>query len=493
VDAICDHLEAVARGEIRNLLINVPPRHMKSLAVSVFFFCWLWASRPSTRWLFASYAASLSVRDSVRCRRLIESPWYRASFGHVFKLAGDQNLKTRFDNDRQGYRLATSVGGSVTGEGGDLIVVDDPHNVREAESEVVRKGALDWWDLVMSTRANDPKTSARIIIMQRVHESDLAGHVLAQGGWEHLRLPAERDENPCRTCLGWEDPRTELGELLWPARFGTKELTTLKMQLGTYGSAGQLQQLPAPASGGMFKRAWFRYYRRGIDRVHLGDLELGLSAFQRFCTVDLATSIKTSADYTVIATWGLYRGRPEQLILLDLDRRRLEGPDIIPAILEAQKVWRTSFVGIEKTGFQLSLVQHARREGVHVREIEVDRDKVARAMGATPLMEAGQVWFPAGAAFLADLEHELLTFPAGDYDDVVDCLSAAVLQLAHAGRWSLLDLSPCEWETVRAEADPVDRGRHHLEGFLPLGGNPYVDETRGLPRPNWLRPDRFFQ
>ena len=191
LDAICDHLEAVSRREIRNLLINMPPRHMKSLAVSVFWPCWEWATWPERKWLFSSYAASLSIRDSLKCRRLIESPWYQANWGDRFQLTGDQNAKQRFENNKSGYRLATSVGGTATGEGGDRIVVDDPHNVNEAESDLVRRGVIDWWDQVMSTRLNDPKTGAKVIVMQRVHEADLAGHVLAQGGYEHLCLPAE--------------------------------------------------------------------------------------------------------------------------------------------------------------------------------------------------------------------------------------------------------------------------------------------------------------
>ncbi|NUN47679.1 MAG: phage terminase large subunit [Candidatus Brocadiae bacterium] len=500
LDAICEHLEAATRGELRSLIVNVPPRHAKSLLVSVFWPCWVWASRPSTRWLYASYAASLSVRDSLKCRRLIESPWFQRSFGHAFKLAGDQNLKTRFDNDRMGYRIATSVGGSITGEGGDFLVIDDPHNVVEGESEVIRKGVLDWHDQVFSTRANDPRTAVRVLVMQRVHESDLAGHLLRQGGWELLRLPAERDEKRCRTSIGWEDPREKEGELLWPDRFGAKEIADLKTQLGTYGSAGQLQQIPSPASGGLFKRDWFRYYERGLDKVRLGTLELGLSAFSRFCTVDLATSTKTSADYTVIATWGLYHGRPHELVLLDLDRRRLEGPDIIPAIEKAMQAWRVSYVGIEKTGFQLSLVQQARREGIPVREIETDKDKIARAMGATPHMEAGHVWFPAGAAFLGDLEHELLTFPQGDHDDMVDCLSAAVLQLAKSSGWSIFDLNTDGWERVREERDPWDerddplagyRVRNPFDGLVPPG-NPFDDFFKNTSA-RIVRPGEFYR
>src|SRR5580704_6425669 len=145
IDAIVEYLEAVTRGDIRNLLINVPPRHMKSLLVSVLWPAWEWTRHPERRWLFSSYAANLSIRDSVKCRRLIESPWYRARWGHVFTLTGDQNAKTRFDNSRSGYRLSTSVGGAVTGEGGDRIVCDDPHNVQEVDSDSVRKSTITWW------------------------------------------------------------------------------------------------------------------------------------------------------------------------------------------------------------------------------------------------------------------------------------------------------------------------------------------------------------
>ena len=214
LDAICDHLEAVTRGGLRNLVINIPPRHMKSLAVAVFWPCWEWISWPERRWLFSSYAASLSIRDSLKCRRLIESPWYQANWGDRFQLTSDQNAKQRFENNKSGYRLATSVGGAATGEGGDRIVVDDPHNVGEAESDLVRRAALDWWDQVMSTRLNDPKTGAKVIVMQRVHEADLTGHVLEQGGYELLCLPAEWEEGSTRvTSIGWSDPRSRTGRV----------------------------------------------------------------------------------------------------------------------------------------------------------------------------------------------------------------------------------------------------------------------------------------
>jgi len=241
MDAICEHLEAVVRGDITRLLINIPPRHMKSLAVAVFGPAWAWVEQPHLRWLFASYAESLSKRDSLKTRRLIQSPWYQARWADRYQLTSDQNEKLRFENSESGYRLATSVGGLGTGEGGDIIAVDDPHNTLGAESQAKREGALTWWDETMSTRLNDPKTGRIIIVMQRLHERDLAGHVLAQGGYEHLCLPARfESKHPTKsqTSLGFVDPRTEAGHPLWAEKYGESELADLEKRLGPYGVAG---------------------------------------------------------------------------------------------------------------------------------------------------------------------------------------------------------------------------------------------------------------
>jgi predicted phage terminase large subunit-like protein len=262
IQLVADHLEAVTKGQIRNLLINLPPRHMKSLTVSVFWPVWEWIAAPHRRWLFASYAASLSIRDSLKCRRLIGSPWFQERWGDRLKLTSDQNEKMRFENDKTGCRIATSVGGSATGEGGDRVVVDDPHNVSERESDSIRRATLTWWDETMSTRLNDPKTGAKVIVMQRIHEKDLSGHVLEQGGYVHLCLPAEFDPaHRCTTILNLKDERMVEGELLWPERISRSEIADFKLRLGPAGYAGQFQQRPAPAGGNRFKQEWFRYYR----------------------------------------------------------------------------------------------------------------------------------------------------------------------------------------------------------------------------------------
>jgi predicted phage terminase large subunit-like protein len=257
VGALCEHLQAVSAGQIAKLLINLPPGMGKSLLTCVFWPAWEWAQDPGVRWLFASYDQRLSTRDSVRCRALLGRPWYRACRRHPFGLTGDQNQKTYYETDRGGYRLATSVGGHGSGEHPDRIVCDDPHNVQQAESPAERQAVLTWWDLTMSTRGVS-RDARRVIVMQRLHQDDLSGHVLGQGDWVHLCLPMryERGRMPV-TPLGWADPRAAEGLLLCPEQFSEEAVAGMEKALGAYGSAGQLQQRPVPRQGGMFKASYF--------------------------------------------------------------------------------------------------------------------------------------------------------------------------------------------------------------------------------------------
>jgi hypothetical protein len=269
VQAICLHLQAVNAGQIRDLIINVPPGHAKSLLVAVFWPAWVWIDRPHTRFLFASYSATLSVRDSLRCRRLIDSEWYQRRWGDRYQLSGDQNQKHRFENDRTGYRIATSVGGTATGERADIVVVDDPHSVDQAESDAERRTAVEWFNGTMCTRLNDLRTGHKIVIQQRLHENDVTGDILAKGGFGHLCLPAEFEpERRCTTSIGWSDPRSKPGELLWPEKVTAAQLEALKISLGSYRYAGQYQQRPSPADGGSFKQAWFRFWRPADMDLH---------------------------------------------------------------------------------------------------------------------------------------------------------------------------------------------------------------------------------
>ena len=462
IDAIVEHLEAISYGQIRNLLINVPPRHMKSLLVAVFWPAWEWIRWPERRWLFSSYGAQLSIRDSVKCRRLIESPWYQRLWGNIYALTGDQNAKSRFDNDRSGYRLSTSVGGAVTGEGGDRIVCDDPNNVNEVESDSVRKTTNDWFDIVMSTRVNDPKTAGKVVVMQRCHQQDLSGHLLEQGGWEHLCLPAEWEESSRVTSLGWSDPRRAHGELLWPARFGPEELDSLKRSLGSYGAAGQLQQRPSPSGGGIIKRHWFRYWQpRGAHlppvMVRLPDgtltsiaaVDLPYRVEEQIQSWDCAFKDLDTSDYVVGQAWGRLGA---SFFLGDQIRARMDCPATVKAVRElTQRFPGTLAKLIEDKANGSAVIQMLALDIPGLLPVTPQGGKVARAQAVSPLIEAGNVYLPhpLHASWVNDFIEECSAFPNGAHDDQVDAMTQALL------RWNMVPRESVVYEYRPYQISPI--------------------------------------
>lgn len=444
IDAICEHLEAVSYGKLRNVIINIPPRHMKSTGVCVAWPAWTWAQDdseappeahlgPSTQFLYASYAQSLSVRDSIKCRRLIKSSWYQGQWGHRFSLSGDQNAKTRFDTDEMGYRISTSVDGTATGEGGDIIVVDDPHNTRKTESEVVRNGVLSWWDETMSSRLNDPQTGAYVVIMQRVHERDLCGHILArETGWEHLCLPARFElKHPHR----WpRDPRRTEGELLWPTRMPEKELDRQETKMGSYAVAGQMQQRPAPRQGGMFQRAWFeggedakgaKHPRRIIKE---SDVPNGLTEWRHW---DLAATEYKATDTKGARTAGtrMARTRDGRYIVRHCTAFAKEGA-AVPDAIYARTLADGPTVGVSmpqdpaQAGKQQKLSYLQLLAGFNVRFATEAGDKVQRAEPFAAQCEGGNVWLVEGD-WNEEFIDELSKFPGGQRKDIADSCSGA--------------------------------------------------------------------
>lgn len=460
IDAICEHLEAVSRREVRRLIINVPPRHMKSLAVAVLWPCWEWLERPETKWLFLSYGQQLSTRDSLKCRRLIKTtgtafvdPTGRTLLERVgyqgvlallhgaehWRISDDQDAKQKFDNTRMGYRLATSVGGTATGEGGDIIVIDDPHKADEAESDVVREGVLEWVDSTIPTRKNDPKRGAEVLIMQRLHERDLTGHLLDQGGWTHLCLPAEYE--PGHPFVWPQDPRSQPGELLWPDRIGPAELSELKTRLGSYKSAGQLQQRPAPAEGGILKRAWWRWHHPDGAWPHFHDL---------IQSWDMAFKDTDGSDYVVGQVWGRF-GADKYLV--HQERARLEFTDTVHAV-ERLTEWveqhfprhRAHAKLVEDKANGPAVISALRRRIAGLIPVEPHGDKVARARAVAADVESGNV-FLIGAPnedgsnydpvltprWVQEFVDEAAAFPNASHDDQVDACSQALLRLAGRG------------------------------------------------------------
>lgn len=406
IDVISEHLEAVFYGQIRKLLINIPPRCQKSLTVTVFFPAWVWVKRPELQWIFASYAHSLSVRDSVKCRTLIQSAQYQSFFADRYKLTDDQNTKVNFRNDKGGARIATSVGGSNTGEGGDIICYDDPNNMNEIMSEAKRGGVNSWHDTVMSTRLNNPKTGCRIIVQQRGHEKDMSGHVLSQElGWEHLCLPMRYEKKIISIPLDIEIPEYNI---LVENRFDEKYLKQLETELGEYGTAGQLQQRPAPAGGGMIKEKWFRYYDtlpNEFDKIII--------------SWDTAKKVSELNDYSVGMVFGI---KGKFAYLINILRKKMEYPELKSVVKVLSDEYNATLNLIEDKASGTSLIQDVRRD-IRVKPILPMADKVTRMFTEVAQIEAGFVLFPEKAHWLSDFLTELLKFPAGEHDDQVDALS----------------------------------------------------------------------
>lgn len=449
---ICEHLEAVSAGEIHRLLINIPPRHSKSTIVSVMWPAWEWITDPAQKFLCASYSGTLSTRDNLKTRRLLQSPWYQERWGHMFKFAGDQNAKQRFENDKTGYRLATSVGGTATGEGGSRLILDDPHGAQAAQSEAMRESDLEWFDMVWSTRLNNPKTDAMVTVMQRLHERDISGHILNDiKGWEHICIPAEWDGKHRKTILGAYDPRKIKGELICPDRFGDKEITMLKQLLGSYGSAGQLQQDPTPSGGGILKTKHFG----------LWSADDGLPPFEYILqSYDCAFTEKTTGDPTACTVWAMFTHKGERnAMLIDAWDEHLSYPDLRA---KAIKDWTTEYGGmskesphsrarrpdrilVEAKASGQSLLQDLRLAKVPAVGYNPGKaDKISRAHQAAPTLELGLLWIPESkknrgqpVSWAAAFLKQLAKFPVAEHDDYVDTFTQAVIYLKDDGWFEL--------------------------------------------------------
>ena len=471
VEAVCQHLEAVSTGALRRLIINIPPGFMKSLAACVFWFSWTWLHQPATRWLYASYAEQFALRDSLKCRDLIRSDWYQRHWGARFRIRRDQDTTSRFTNDAGGFRLATGVGGGGTGERVDYVIADDPHKIDEADSAAARQTVRRWWDQVISGRGTDPKTSCFVVIMQRLHEEDLTGHLLQQGGYEHLVIPMEYESaRRCVTRL-WQDPRTEEGQLAWPERFDAETVTQWKKSLLAYGTAGQLQQRPAPqGAGGIFSSQHFRYFEeqvladgqvvfvlhgRNADGTPAEPRRVRAGDCRWFQTVDTAMTTHQTSDYTVVGTFAVTPRR--DILVVQVDRARIEMPEQYGYVIDCKRRWpAVLFQAIEDRVSGTGLLQQGRLNGTPFKRLAADGDKVWRATHIAIAYQNATVYHKAGASWLADFESELTVFPKGSHDDQVDVVSyAGILVVSEAVLQGDLDREIVLLPQVRPPADGV--------------------------------------
>lgn len=457
IRAICEHLEAVTRGDIKSLIINVPPRTCKSTIVSVMWPAWMWVNDPHRRLLCAANSHSLSFRDSLKCRDLIDSEWYQRRWGDKVKIL--RYGAEKFENSKFGYRQATSVGSKIVGKGGDILIADDLNDTTEALSDLIRGNTNRWYSTSFSNRLDDIKTGGIVIIMQRCHEEDVTGYILSSPQakyYVHLMLPMRFEAK--RKCVTvalpgtdgkpWEDPRKNDGDLLWPARFGEEECKLREINYNSaYSVAGQEQQRPAPEEGGLIKANWFQKWKKPKppEKFHF--------IIQSW---DTALEESEMSDYSVCTTWGIFDNDEgiKNMLLLGLYQARLGAPDLRDRAKRLYADYRDNtdikiipdgkhipdMVLIEKKGSGHGLLQEMRRAGIKAYEYIPDKDKIYKVNLASFYIKSGIIYLPyeepnytepLGAA--KKLLDECIAFPNGAHDDIVDSMVQAILRVKDSG------------------------------------------------------------
>jgi predicted phage terminase large subunit-like protein len=507
IDMICAHLEAVTFEEeidgrpYNRLLINVPPGLMKSLILNVFWPSWEWGpcAMPHQRYLCAAHAQNLAIRDSMKMRRLVTSDWYRGYWGDRVKLTGDQNAKTKFETTATGFREAIAAG-SITGARGTRVLIDDPHSVEGANSDAQRETTLEWFTEAVQTRLNNPVKSAIIVIMQRLHEDDVSGVILERKGfrgtYDHICLPMryEKWRDGITTKLGYADPRTEEGELLFEDRFPEAVVDDLEAALGPYATAGQHQQTPAPRGGGIIKDAWWQPW---TEKAYPA-LEYVVAS------LDTAYTEKTENDFSAMTVWGVWSQRSQEwgashdMVAEDVTRtvdrygrpmdrsgiapptkdlnvskvimtyawqERLELHDLVLKVAKTCKTLKVDRLLIENKASGHSVAQELRRlfgnEQFSVQMYDPkSEDKMARLYSVQALFSQGLIYAP-DKEWAETVIRQVATFPRAKHDDLVDTVSSSLRHLRDTGMLALA--------SERA-ADRDEAMRYTSHNVLPLYG-----------------------
>ena len=415
IAAIAYQLERIRKGEIKRLIINMPPRSLKSIMASVAFPAFVLGHDPTRRIICASYSGELAYKHSNDFRAILASPWYQAIFPAT-RIGRYKNSEVEIELTHRGSRLATSTGGTLTGRGGDLIIIDDPLKPLDALSDTKRKGANEWFPNTVVSRLDDKRTGAIVIVMQRVHMDDLTGFVLDQSDdWTVLSLPAIADSDETIPLTMCRLHQRRPGDVLSPVREPREELERLRLELGSDLFSAQYQQAPVPPGGLMIKREWVRRYT-----------EEPPAAAGRFVLQSWDTAAKGGPenDFSACTTWLFMTDC--QFYLLDAWRGRVNYPSLKAKVQELAKQWGANQVLVEEAGTALGLLDELKYHVRGLAGIKHDRDKKTRMAIASALFEAGQVYFPERAPWLAEFEAELFSFPASKHDDYVDSISQAL-------------------------------------------------------------------
>jgi predicted phage terminase large subunit-like protein len=425
IEAVAFALTRVLNREVKRLIITVPPRSLKSICASVAFPAFVLGHDPTRRIICASYSEGLAAVHAAHCRSLMRSGLYCRLFPHV-RISPEKDTQLEFATTRGGYRLAASVGGTLTGRGGNFVILDDPMKAKDAYSESARDDVRQWFSNTLLTRLDNKAEDAIVVVMQRLHVDDLVGYLLEQGGWTHLNLPAIAINEEWIPVGAGRLYRRRAGDVLHPEREPRSVLESFKQAMGSLDFGAQYQQEPVAESGNLIKWAWFRSYDeppgwKGGDKL--------------IASWDTAMSAKDLASYSVCVVCQV---RGETVYVLDVLREQLEYPDLRRKVIELHRRWRN--VGnnysllIENKGSGLSLIQDLRREHIHAIPIDPEGDKVMRMTAQSARIEAGSVSLPSRAGWLDEFRRELVAFPAGRYTDQVDAFSQALHRAFNRGR-----------------------------------------------------------
>lgn len=411
LEAIAYALTEVANGSRKRQIIEVPPRSLKSIAASVALPAWILGHNPTAKIMCVSYSQDLANRFASMTRQAMKSVWYKAVFPNT-RISPVKDTESYFVTTAGGYRDAVSVGGTLTGKGASLIIIDDPAKPDEMMSESQRKSVADWYSQTLVSRLNNKRTDRILLVMQRLHQDDLAGHVRTIDEWDILTLPSiatkaeEIPIGPGKVFLRKE------GDLLFPERETHEVLMQLRASMGTYAFSAQYQQEPVPPDSAIIPWEWFKRSNQVPE---------GAKIVQSW---DCASKATEFSDYSVCTTWAIV---DKVAYLICVFRKKLEFPELLKQASLLAESYRPSEILIEDAGAGTALLQSLRMHGPvgmpQPKAIKPKSDKQTRLHIVSALVEAGRVYLPEQASWLADFKNELVQFPHGKHDDQVDSMS----------------------------------------------------------------------
>ncbi|MCE2993525.1 MAG: phage terminase large subunit [Candidatus Jidaibacter sp.] len=433
IDLIEQYLKQIEECKMQRLIINIPPRSLKSTIISVAWPAWLLGQDPTKRIIVASYSQALSQKHSQECRLIMASEWYQALFPKT-KIRKGSDTKAKFLTTKQGFRFATSISGTLTGEGADILIVDDPHTPLQASSDSERERAINWFDGTFATRLNNKKRGAIVVVMQRLHQKDLSGHLIKKSSddikiWEHLKLESISTKDQIYKCGSFSYKRAQ-GDLLCKEREDKTDISRTKAELGSYAFNAQYQQEPSALEGGLIKYEWIkRYDARSVD-FH--------AIYQSW---DCASKVGRHNDYSVCTTWGVMGSK---CYLIDVIRKKLEFHELKSAAKSVAEEYNPIALLIEDASAGQALIQELKNCDMltPVIPIKPQKDKVTRLLASISFFEAGNIHFVRAAQWLAECEQELFAFPNVEHDDQVDSIVQFInyIKASHTNRVNIKGL-----------------------------------------------------